>query len=248
MTVSRSGMRTWATNGSIWQIQDVNERVLLVEDDPSIREIATLGLSNAGFRVTTAPDGREALVQFRNASFDLVVLDVMLPALDGLEVCREIRRRAACRSSSSPPGATPSTSSSASSSARTTTSQAVRDARARGAGARGDQAGGVGAGGAEAHARRARDRPGRVHRAAGRARARPDGDGVQAPARARAAARPGLHARAAARACLELRLPRRLSPRRRGGATVAQARSRTTRSSRSSSRRCAAWATASTRE
>ena len=92
MIASRFGMRTWATNGSIWQIQDVNERVLLVEDDPSIREIATLGLSNAGFRVTTAPDGREALVQFRNAAFDLVVLDVMLPALDGLEVCREIRR------------------------------------------------------------------------------------------------------------------------------------------------------------
>ena len=70
----------------------MNERVLLVEDDPSIREVATLGLTNAGFRVTTASDGREALVQFRNAPFDLVVLDVMLPALDGLEVCREIRR------------------------------------------------------------------------------------------------------------------------------------------------------------
>jgi two-component system, OmpR family, response regulator MtrA len=70
----------------------VNERVLLVEDDPSIREIATLGLTNAGFRVTTAADGREGLIQFRNAAVDLVVLDVMLPALDGYEVCREIRR------------------------------------------------------------------------------------------------------------------------------------------------------------
>jgi two-component system, OmpR family, response regulator MtrA len=70
----------------------VNERVLLVEDDPSIREIATLGLTNAGFRVTTAPDGREGLIHFRNSPFDLVVLDVMLPALDGYEVCREIRR------------------------------------------------------------------------------------------------------------------------------------------------------------
>jgi two-component system, OmpR family, response regulator MtrA len=70
----------------------VNERVLLVEDDPSIREVAMLGLTNAGFRVTTAPDGRDALVQFRNGPFDLVVLDVMLPELDGLEVCREIRR------------------------------------------------------------------------------------------------------------------------------------------------------------
>jgi two-component system response regulator MtrA len=70
----------------------VNERVLLVEDDPSIREIATLGLTNAGFRVVTAADGREGLIQFRNAPVDLVVLDVMLPALDGYEVCREIRR------------------------------------------------------------------------------------------------------------------------------------------------------------
>jgi two-component system response regulator MtrA len=70
----------------------VNERVLLVEDDPSIREVATLGLTNAGFRVTTAADGREGLIQFRNAPVDLVVLDVMLPALDGYEVCREIRR------------------------------------------------------------------------------------------------------------------------------------------------------------
>jgi two-component system, OmpR family, response regulator MtrA len=70
----------------------MNERVLLVEDDPSIREITTLGLTNAGFRVTTAPDGRQGLIQFRNTPFDLVVLDVMLPALDGYEVCREIRR------------------------------------------------------------------------------------------------------------------------------------------------------------
>jgi two-component system response regulator MtrA len=70
----------------------MNERVLLVEDDPSIREVATLGLTNAGFRVTTASDGREALVHFRNTPFDLVVLDVMLPVLDGYEVCRDIRR------------------------------------------------------------------------------------------------------------------------------------------------------------
>jgi two-component system response regulator MtrA len=70
----------------------VDERVLLVEDDSSIREIAALGLKQAGFRVTTAADGREALLHFRQRSFDLVVLDLMLPALDGYEVCREIRR------------------------------------------------------------------------------------------------------------------------------------------------------------
>jgi two-component system, OmpR family, response regulator MtrA len=65
--------------------------VLLVEDDPSIREVTALGLEGAGFRVTTAADGREGLARFREGSFGLVVLDVMLPELDGLEVCRQIR-------------------------------------------------------------------------------------------------------------------------------------------------------------
>src|SRR5439155_7341493 len=71
---------------------DVDEHVLLVEDDASIREVATLGLEEAGFRVTASGDGREALVHFHQAPFDLVVLDVMLPSLDGFEVCRKIRR------------------------------------------------------------------------------------------------------------------------------------------------------------
>jgi DNA-binding response OmpR family regulator len=69
----------------------VDEHLLLVEDDASIREITTLGLEQAGFRVTASGDGREGLVRFRQGSFDLVVLDVMLPSLDGFEVCREIR-------------------------------------------------------------------------------------------------------------------------------------------------------------
>jgi two-component system, OmpR family, response regulator MtrA len=70
----------------------MDEHVLLVEDDPSIREIASLGLEQAGFRVTATGDGRDALLRFRQGPFDLVVLDVMLPSLDGLDVCREIRR------------------------------------------------------------------------------------------------------------------------------------------------------------
>jgi two-component system, OmpR family, response regulator MtrA len=70
----------------------MDARVLLVEDDPSIRETTALGLGGAGFRVTTAGDGREALLRFRQEPFDLVVLDLMLPELDGYEVCREIRR------------------------------------------------------------------------------------------------------------------------------------------------------------
>ncbi|HLL68722.1 MAG TPA: response regulator transcription factor [Micromonosporaceae bacterium] len=67
-------------------------RLLVVEDDASIREVTALALARAGFRVSTAVDGREALAVWRSADLDLVVLDVMLPGLDGLEVCREIRR------------------------------------------------------------------------------------------------------------------------------------------------------------
>jgi DNA-binding response OmpR family regulator len=70
----------------------VDEHVLLVEDDRSIREVASLGLEQAGFHVTATGDGRDALDRFKQGPFDLVVLDVMLPSLDGLEVCREIRR------------------------------------------------------------------------------------------------------------------------------------------------------------
>ena len=70
----------------------MDERVLLVEDDPSIREIASLGLRQAGFRVTGAVDGREGLTRALHDPFDVIVLDVMLPSLDGFEVCREIRK------------------------------------------------------------------------------------------------------------------------------------------------------------
>src|SRR6478736_10430233 len=69
----------------------MDEHVLLVEDDASIREVATLGLEQSGLRVTAVGDGREGLDRFRQGGVDLVVLDVMLPSLDGFEVLREIR-------------------------------------------------------------------------------------------------------------------------------------------------------------
>ena len=56
------------------------ERLLLVEDDASIREVTTLGLEQVGYRVTSTGDGRDALLRFRQEPFDLVVLDVMLPS------------------------------------------------------------------------------------------------------------------------------------------------------------------------
>ncbi|SCG60870.1 two-component system, OmpR family, response regulator MtrA [Micromonospora siamensis] len=66
--------------------------MLVVEDDAAIREVTALGLRRAGFRVGTAADGRAALAAWRAGPVDLIVLDVMLPGLDGFEVCREIRR------------------------------------------------------------------------------------------------------------------------------------------------------------
>ncbi len=69
----------------------MDERVLLVEDDASIRELAAAGLAAAGLRVDTAADGREALERFAAAPPDVVVLDLMLPEVDGYEVCRRIR-------------------------------------------------------------------------------------------------------------------------------------------------------------
>jgi two-component system response regulator MtrA len=70
----------------------MDARILLVEDDPSIREVTAIGLRSAGFTVETAVDGAAGLERFGSAAFDLVLLDVMLPRLDGLEVCRAIRR------------------------------------------------------------------------------------------------------------------------------------------------------------
>jgi two-component system response regulator MtrA len=70
----------------------VDARILLIEDDPSIREITAIGLRNAGFTVETADDGQAGLDRFGAAPFDLVLLDVMLPRIDGLDVARAIRR------------------------------------------------------------------------------------------------------------------------------------------------------------
>ncbi|CAN5902199.1 two-component system response regulator AfsQ1 [soil metagenome] len=66
--------------------------ILLVEDDASTSEAVALALEGHGHRVETAATGDEALDRWRSMRPDLVLLDVMLPGRDGLEVCREIRR------------------------------------------------------------------------------------------------------------------------------------------------------------
>jgi DNA-binding response OmpR family regulator len=67
--------------------------VLLVDDEESVQKLLTFPLEREGFGVIQARDGEEALEQFRSEAVDLVVLDLMLPKLSGLEVCRRIRGR-----------------------------------------------------------------------------------------------------------------------------------------------------------
>lgn len=67
-------------------------QILLVDDEHSIQTLLSYPLRKEGYQVTPALDGREALKRFAEERFDLVILDLMLPRLDGVEVCRELRR------------------------------------------------------------------------------------------------------------------------------------------------------------
>ena len=68
-----------------------NQTILVVEDEEPIRELVATALRFTGFAVATAVSGAQALAEARNATFDLIVLDVNLPDLDGFEVCRKLR-------------------------------------------------------------------------------------------------------------------------------------------------------------
>src|SRR5207248_2955330 len=70
-------------------------RVLIVEDEASIRELVRLHLTLDGFDVTEVADGSRALELARGTRFDLIVLDVMLPAIDGISLCRALRTEGA---------------------------------------------------------------------------------------------------------------------------------------------------------
>ena len=69
--------------------------ILLVDDEESIQQLLTFPLEREGYRVVQARDGEEAMRRFSETPIDLVVLDVMLPKLDGLEVCRRLRTTSA---------------------------------------------------------------------------------------------------------------------------------------------------------
>src|SRR5437588_67671 len=67
------------------------EKILIVEDERNIASFVSMYLKNARYQVEIARDGGEALLKAENVKPDLVVLDLMLPDIDGLEVCRQIR-------------------------------------------------------------------------------------------------------------------------------------------------------------
>jgi DNA-binding response OmpR family regulator len=72
------------------------ERVLAVDDEPRYLEIIRFNLETAGYRATCAASGEEALELFGADEADLIVLDVMLPGIDGFEVCRRVREGSSC--------------------------------------------------------------------------------------------------------------------------------------------------------
>ena len=83
-----------ATPISQLNIERADRRVLVVEDDPTVLEVACTYLRAAGYVVSTAVDGFEALEVAAQTNPDLIVLDRMLPGIDGAEVCRRIRENA----------------------------------------------------------------------------------------------------------------------------------------------------------
>src|ERR687894_1228706 len=68
-------------------------RILLVDDEQAVQTLLTYPLRKEGYEVVPALDGQQALDRFSEQRFDLVVLDIMLPKLDGIEVCRRLRTR-----------------------------------------------------------------------------------------------------------------------------------------------------------
>lgn len=68
------------------------QRILIVDDEPHIREVISFAVERAGMKPVTARNGKEAVAMFARGGIDLIVLDVGMPEMDGLDVCRQIRR------------------------------------------------------------------------------------------------------------------------------------------------------------
>ena len=75
-----------------------SQRILLADDEPRLLHVVGLYLSMEGFEVREASDGTEALSMLETEAFDLAILDVMMPGMDGIEVCRHIRAKPSTQS------------------------------------------------------------------------------------------------------------------------------------------------------
>ena len=83
-------MGSWSV-GTLGRLAKLTDRILLIEDDRRLAEMVTNYLGEFGFAITPAGSGGAGIVLYRRESFDALILDLMLPDMDGLEVCRQIR-------------------------------------------------------------------------------------------------------------------------------------------------------------
>src|SRR3990170_7632155 len=72
------------------------QKILIVEDDQHISQLVKYNLEKAGFDCATAETGEEAIERLKKGSFDLTILDIMLPQMDGFEVCKRIKQETRC--------------------------------------------------------------------------------------------------------------------------------------------------------
>src|SRR5574344_1965020 len=73
-------------------MSDIQKRILIVDDDDEIRDLLEFDVSHSGYFVDTASDGKEGLQKALNNSYDLILLDVMMPKMNGFDVCKNIRQ------------------------------------------------------------------------------------------------------------------------------------------------------------
>ena len=81
----------YTVRGELYMPKESRPRILVVEDDISLARFLELELNHQGYEVVVATGGYEAVVKAGEGSWDLVILDIMLPGLDGFEVCRRLR-------------------------------------------------------------------------------------------------------------------------------------------------------------
>ena len=72
---------------------DNNNRILVVDDEPDLTKVSTLALEYHGFKVDTFNDPQEALSKFKPCSYDLIILDIKMPKMDGFELYHEIKKK-----------------------------------------------------------------------------------------------------------------------------------------------------------